>query len=153
MARSAGVLVYRVVKTQLEFLLLRPGGPFYKNSDEGIWTIPKGEIQKDEDESEAAKREFHEETSFQLSNSIEYLDVFKLRKGKSLAVFTTSGDFDITKLVSNEFEMEYPKNSGQLEKFPEIQEGRWMTIEEAQLKISPKQLVILNRVIEKEQHP
>tara|TARA_B110000211_G_C14069997_1_gene549477 strand:+ start:2047 stop:2193 length:147 start_codon:yes stop_codon:yes gene_type:complete len=42
--------------------------------------------------------------------------------------------------------VEYQKNSGKLEKFPGIIEGKWMTNEEARLKISPTQLVILERV-------
>jgi predicted NUDIX family NTP pyrophosphohydrolase len=55
---SAGLLMYRFQEGKLQVLLAHPGGPFFKNKDEGAWTIPKGEIEPGEDLLEAAKREF-----------------------------------------------------------------------------------------------
>ena len=59
---SAGLLMYRLQDGELQMLLAHPGGPFFKNKDDGAWTIPKGEIEPGEDLLEAAKREFKEET-------------------------------------------------------------------------------------------
>lgn len=149
MARSSGILVYRFSGVQVEFLLLKPGGPFYKSLDNGIWTIPKGEVQGNETEIETAKREFKEETGFEISSEMVYLDKFKLRKGKSLSVFLVEEEFDLIELKSTHFELEYPKSSGLKQKFPEIVSGKWMTFREAQEKVFPNQLPVLEKAIEK----
>ena len=44
--------------------LVHPGGPFFRNRDDGVWTIPKGIIEEGEEPLDAAQREFHEETGF-----------------------------------------------------------------------------------------
>ena len=62
MKKSAGILVYRLHAGELEVFLVHPGGPFWKNKDDGAWSIPKGEYTDEEDPLEAAKREFEEET-------------------------------------------------------------------------------------------
>jgi predicted NUDIX family NTP pyrophosphohydrolase len=59
---SAGLLMYRIHDSKLHVLLAHPGGPFFKNKDDGAWSIPKGEIEQGEDLLDAAKREFEEET-------------------------------------------------------------------------------------------
>ena len=61
MKKSAGILVYRY-QSSLEFFLVHPGGPFWKNKDEGAWSIPKGEFEEGEDPLKAATREIEEET-------------------------------------------------------------------------------------------
>lgn len=148
MAKSSGILAYRFVNQRIEFLLLKPGGPFYKNSNNGVWTIPKGGVQGGETEIEAAKREFKEETGFVITSNIQTLGEFKLRRGKILHVFMINEDFDLGGLSSKYFELEYPKGSGQMRDFPEIEMGEWMTLDVARLKISPGQLPILQRVVE-----
>ena len=147
MGKSAGVLVYRR-REEIEFLLLKPGGPFYKNRSQGIWTIPKGEIQEGESALEAACREFQEETSFRLHSSTKYLGDFRLRKGKNVSVFIAEGDFDVNELVSKEFELVYPKDSGQLKSFSEIELGAWVTLEVAQSMLFPSQIPILLKAID-----
>ena len=54
--------MYRLQTGRLQVLLAHPGGPFFRNRDEGVWTIPKGEVETGEDLLEVAKREFFEET-------------------------------------------------------------------------------------------
>ena len=78
MATSAGILVYRHSYQEIEFLLLKPGGPFYKNHENFIWTIPKGEIQENESEVQAARREFNEETGFFISCLVCFLASTKI---------------------------------------------------------------------------
>ena len=150
MARSAGVLVYRLVGGIIEFLLLKPGGPFYKDLEKGIWTIPKGEIKKGETEIAAAQREFVEETGLTINDfNLDYFGVFKLRKGKNLVVYFLRSDFDLANLESKHFEMEHPKNSGEFRQFQEIEMGDWVTFEKAQALIFPNQLQILEQAIER----
>src|SRR5262249_7050100 len=59
--KSAGLLLFRKNSDVLEVLLVHPGGPFWKNKDEGAWTIPKGETEADEDLFARARTEFEEE--------------------------------------------------------------------------------------------
>jgi predicted NUDIX family NTP pyrophosphohydrolase len=73
MAVSAGILMYRQTGPELEVLLVHPGGPFWRNKDEGAWSIPKGEMHEGEDAAVAARREFFEETGCALSGPLEPL--------------------------------------------------------------------------------
>jgi predicted NUDIX family NTP pyrophosphohydrolase len=59
---SAGLVMYRVKDGRLQVLLVHPGGPFWRKKDDGVWSIPKGEVAADEDIFSAARREFQEET-------------------------------------------------------------------------------------------
>ena len=62
---SAGLLMYRgrnEHRASPEVLLAHPGGPFWKNKDDGAWMIPKGEVEEGEQLLAAAIREFNEET-------------------------------------------------------------------------------------------
>lgn len=138
MPKSCGILVFRKIKPYLEYLLVFPGGPFYKNEEEKNWTIPKGEQKRDESFEVTAKREFEEETGFKVNKKLLYLGEAKLRRGKRILVFGMESDYDVSQLKSNNFEMEYPKGSGELKSFPEIQKGGWYTKEEAKRKIHPK---------------
>ena len=56
--------------------MVHPGGPFWKNKEIGSWSIPKGEIEENEDYLEAAMREMEEETGisiiFLMKNSLLY---------------------------------------------------------------------------------
>lgn len=149
MAKSSGILAYRFSDENIEFLLLKPGGPFYKNDTDGIWTIPKGEIENNEPEIDAAKREFEEETGFTIDSEIKLLGEFKLRKGKNLIVYLIESNFDLDQLKSKNFEMEYPKGSGQIQSFPEIEKGEWMKPKLAKSKIFPSQLSMLNEALKK----
>ena len=50
--------MYRRDEGGLQVLLVHPGGPFFRNKDEGAWSIPKGEVGPGEDPLAAAVREF-----------------------------------------------------------------------------------------------
>lgn len=147
MKRSSGVLMYRKHKGRIEFLLLRPGGPFYKNQSKGIWTIPKGIIQNGENEITAAKREFEEETGQKLITELIYLGEEKIRKGKRVVVYMTEGNLKVTNIKSNTFQLEYPKNSGKFCLFPEIESGEWFDYETAKIQIHPKLIIFLDKCL------
>src|SRR5215207_46159 len=57
---SAGILLYRRTSDAhaFEVLLAHPGGPLYVNKDAGHWSIPKGEVDGDEELLNVARREF-----------------------------------------------------------------------------------------------
>ena len=56
---SAGLLMYKI-NNGLKVFIVHPSGPFWKNKDIGAWTIPKGEVEENENLLDAAKREFIE---------------------------------------------------------------------------------------------
>ena len=123
---SAGLLLYRVVDGDVEVLIGHPGGPFWARKDDGAWSIPKGEYTEGEDPWVAAQREFEEELGKPPPQGprIELAPV-RQPSGKVITAFAVRGDLDITDAVSNTFEMEWPKGSGRIREFPEIDRVGW----------------------------
>src|SRR5688572_2717971 len=101
--QSAGLLLYRLKANVTEVLLVHPGGPFWKNKDEGAWSIPKGEFSAGEDGLEAAKRELHEETGYQLNGNFIALTPVKQRGGKTVHAWALEADLDTSQVKSNTF--------------------------------------------------
>jgi predicted NUDIX family NTP pyrophosphohydrolase len=134
MKRSAGILLWRRKARGYEFFLVHPGGPFWKNRDDGAWTIPKGAIEPEEDPLAAARREFAEETGFTVDGKFVELGSFKQPGGKRVLVWALEGDCDADKLTSNEFEMDWPPRSGKRQSFPEVDRGSWFSESEARDK-------------------
>lgn len=152
MKQSAGILLYKFIDSTLFFLLVHPGGPFWKNKDLESWSIPKGEFTNEEDPLEAAKREFHEETGFKLEGEIEEfiaLEPVKLKSGKKVLAWALEFDIDVTLVKSNEFEVEWPPKSGTLQSFPEIDKAEWFQTAEALKKINPAQADFIVQIVSK----
>ena len=64
---SAGLLVFRVTGDGTrEVLLVHPGGPLWRKKDDGAWSIPKGEVEADDDPAATADREYAEELGFRI---------------------------------------------------------------------------------------
>ena len=142
---SAGLLIYRVKATKLEVFLFHPGGPLWAHKDE--WSIPKGEYTSEEEPLEAAKREFIEETGFDIpSGKITELQPIRQSSGKIISVWAIKGDFDATKLHSNLFPMEWPPKSGKKQEFPEVDRGEWFELEDAYGKIFKGQTGFLDEL-------
>ena len=146
MKKSAGILVYRV-KSEIEFLLVHPGGPFFKNKDAGMWTIPKGEIDDDEVPLLAAQREFLEETGKRISGEFIKLEPVKQKSGKLVMAWAVENDLDISNIKSNTFEIEWPPKSGKKQAFPEIDKAEWFNYETAKEKINAAQISFLEQVL------
>ncbi len=144
--RSAGVLLFRRVGGEIEVLLAHPGGPFWKNKDDGAWSIPKGEYGDDEDPLAAAKREFAEETGFTPSGDFVPLGEVRQPGGKVVTAWAVEGDFDPKLLRSNRFSMQWPPGSGKLPEFPEIDRAEWFALEIARRKILKGQAELLERL-------
>ena len=141
---SAGVLLFRQRDGQTQVLLIKPGGPFWRNKHAGAWMIPKGALEDGEGPAEAALREFEEETGTRLEAVPFPLARIRQSGGKHVEAFAVEGDLDPAKITSNDFEMEWPPRSGRRERFPEVVEARWMTIGEARSMMLPSQLPLLD---------
>jgi len=141
---SAGVLLFRERDGATEVLLIKPGGPFWKNKDAGAWMIPKGAVEPGEKPAEAALREFEEETGTKLTLVPFPLARIRQPGGKHVEAFALEGDLDPAAVTSNDFELEWPPRSGRLERFPEVVEARWMNLDEARAMMLPSQLPLLD---------
>jgi len=144
-AISAGLLMYKFDGEELKVFLVHPGGPFFKYKDDGYWSIPKGLVEKEEELLITAIREFKEETGIEPIGEYNSLGWVKQKSGKTIHAwaFEYFGDNDI-KILSNKFELEWPPNSGRKQLIPEIDDGRFFSIEEARLKISGAQAEFLD---------
>jgi len=146
---SAGILLYRQRRDGIEVLLIKPGGPFWRNKDIGAWMIPKGAVEPGELPAEAALREFEEETGTRLTSVPFPLKKIRQAGGKVVEAFALEGDLDPAAVTSNEFELEWPPRSGRLERFPEVVDARWMSLAEARTMMLPSQLPLLDALEEK----
>lgn len=151
--QSAGILLYRFRNETPEVLLVHPGGPFWAKKDKGVWSIPKGEIEENENPFAAAKRETAEETGIDLeimnTSSFIELSPVKIKSGKIIFAWAVEGDFDTNEIKSNSFEMEWPPKSGQRKQFPEADKAGWFSIDEAKIKVNEAQVAILEELADK----
>jgi predicted NUDIX family NTP pyrophosphohydrolase len=146
---SAGILLFRERQGETEILLIRPGGPFWRNKDVGAWMIPKGAVEAGEASAEAALREFEEETGTRLTTVPFPLARIRQAGGKHVEAFAVEGDLDAAAVTSNEFEVEWPPRSGRLQRFPEVAEARWMSLPDARRLMLPSQLPLLDALEER----
>ncbi len=147
---SAGILVFRKTNKEIEFLLVHPGGPFFAKKQEGFWTIPKGLLDGEEKPLDAARREFAEETGFELRFGVEdFIDLGTVTQkgGKVVYGFAVEIDLDEKAMVSNTFELEWPPKSGKKKEFPEIDQAGWFEIDEARRLINTAQAEFLERLM------
>ena len=136
-------MMYRHSGSEIKVFLVHPGGPFWAKKDKGAWTVPKGEYGPDEDALQAACREFREETGFTPIGPFVELGRVQQKSGKLVTVWTFEGDCDPDQLVSNTCEIEWPPRSGRRMEIPEIDRGRWFTIEQAREYIREEQRSLL----------
>jgi predicted NUDIX family NTP pyrophosphohydrolase len=138
--------MYRRRDGALEVFLVHPGGPFWARKDAGAWSIPKGEIDPEEDHLAAAKREFAEETGLQADGHFLPLAAIRQSGGKTVHAFALEGDCDADAIRSNSFEIEWPPRSGQQKSFPEVDRAAWFSLDEAGQKINPAQIPLLGEL-------
>lgn len=146
MKESAGLLIYRFKKDILQVFLIHPGGPFYKTKDDGIWSIPKGEVDSDEAPLDAAVRELKEETGFDANGPYLKLSPVKQSSYKTVHAWAAEGDYDPSKMKSNEFALEWPPKSGKIQYFEEADKADWFTIPVAKTKILKGQIPLLEEL-------
>jgi predicted NUDIX family NTP pyrophosphohydrolase len=144
---SAGILLYRRRDSGVEVFLVHPGGPYWAGKDEGAWSVPKGLVDAGEEELACARREFKEETGFDLQGvgGERDLGTVQLPSGKLLHVWAVEGDCNPAELNSNLFEMEWPPKSGRMARFPEVDRGGWFERTPALLKIAKGQRPVIEK--------
>jgi predicted NUDIX family NTP pyrophosphohydrolase len=145
--QSAGILLYRIIDYKLEIFLVHPGGPFFKNKDEGSWSIPKGEFLDDEEALAAAKREFEEETGQAIDGECIELGSITQKSGKVVYAWAVEGDINHETIFSNTCEIEWPPKSGKKLTIPEIDRAGWFEPAIAKQKINPAQATLIDRLI------
>lgn len=146
MVESAGILGFRKINNELQFLLVHPGGPFFIKKDLGVWTIPKGLVEEGEALLATALREFKEEIGFTPLGEYLPLGHVKQKGGKIVHGFAVEMDFDVKTLLSNTFTIEWPPRSGKMTQFPEVDRAEWFNLAEAENKINPAQVDFLLRL-------
>jgi len=149
MKRSAGLLLYRRRSgTTPEVLIVHMGGPFWKNKDAGGWSIPKGELEEGEEPLAVALREFEEELGAPAPR-VDLLELGEVEQagGKRVVAFAGEGDFDAADIKSNTFTIEWPRGSGKLQEFPEVDRAAWVSVDDARVKLVKAQVEFLDRLV------
>ena len=145
--RSAGILLHRGRGDELEVLLVHPGGPAWSKRDVGAWSIPKGEYADLEDPLAAARREFEEELGTPPPDAdAEDLGEIRQRSGKRVRGWALAGDLDVSTVVSNTVDFEWPPRSGRSIEIPEVDRAEWFRLDAAREKINVGQVPLLDRL-------
>jgi predicted NUDIX family NTP pyrophosphohydrolase len=146
---AAGLLMCRVSNGLLEYFLVHPGGPFYKNKDAGVWSIPKGIPEEGEDLMQTAQREFVEETGIKPIPPFHDLGTIKQKGGKTVRAWAFVGSWDPVNGIScNTFSLQWPPRSGKMVQFPEVDRALWTDYGMAVSLINPAQVPFLDRAKE-----
>lgn len=151
--RSAGILLYRRgakrAGRDVEVWIAHMGGPFWAGKDTRAWSVPKGEYVDGEDPLAAALREFEEEMGT-AAPAADYLHLgdFRQPSRKVITVFAAEAAFAPEAIRSNTFPLEWPKGSGRIQDFPEIDDARWFPEPEARLKLVKGQVPVLDALLE-----
>lgn len=147
--KSAGIILYRKQNEILEVMLVHPGGPFWAKKDVGVWSIPKGEFDDEENALLAAKREFEEELGKKvLSKDFFEMSPVKAKSGKTVFAFAAEEDFDTSNIKSNLCWVDWPPRSGKRIEVPEVDKAEWFDIETAKKKIIGYQLPLIEELME-----
>jgi predicted NUDIX family NTP pyrophosphohydrolase len=146
---SAGLLLYRFYNASVEVLIGHPGGPFWAKKDDGSWSIPKGEYVEGEDPWLAARREFEEELGKPPPDGPRVdFPPLKQPSGKIITAFAVRGDLDLEGTASNTFTIEWPRGSGNVREYPEIDRVDWFSVVEARTKLLKGQRPLLDRLLD-----
>lgn len=144
---SAGILLFKKQEAEYYFFLVHPGGPFWKNKDTGAWSIPKGEIEENEDALKRACIEFKEETGKEIGGNFIPLTPIRQKSGKQVKAWAVEGDIITADCSSNLFALEWPPRSGKQVAFPEVDRWEWFTAAEAMQKINAAQLPFITEAL------
>src|SRR5271169_4590923 len=143
---SAGLIMFRHHDTDIQVLLVHPGGPIWAKRELAAWSIPKGLIDNGEEALDAARREFEEETGIKASGEFVPLNSVIYTNGKTVQAWAFEGDCDPSAIKSNDFSMEWPPGSGRFQAFPEVDRAAWFTLDEAKIKIYKGQAPLLDEL-------
>jgi predicted NUDIX family NTP pyrophosphohydrolase len=145
--RSAGLLLFRRTDRGVEVLLAHPGGPLWSRRDRGAWSVPKGEYDPTEDALAAARREFSEELGLPPPAGPMFpLGEVRQAGGKVVTAWAVAGDLDPDAIDPGSFQMEWPRGSGRLRSFPEVDRVAWFGLPEAHVRLLAGQRELLDRL-------
>lgn len=146
--RSAGILLFRRTGESLEVLLGHMGGPLWARREQAAWSLPKGEYLTDEQPLAAALREFAEELGIPVPD-VELVELGAVRQpsGKVVTVWAGECDLDLAGFAPGTFEMEWPKGSGRMQSFPEIDRVAWLDLVAARPALVAGQREFLDRLV------
>jgi predicted NUDIX family NTP pyrophosphohydrolase len=146
--RSAGLLVFRRAGAGIEVLLGHMGGPFWARKDAGAWSIPKGEYDADEPPQAAARREFAEELGMPPPDG-PLIELGEVRQagGKTVSAWAVEGELDPADVVPGTFRLEWPRGSGRIQEFPEVDRVAWFDLDSARAKLVSAQRDLLDRLV------
>ncbi|MFA5352880.1 MAG: NUDIX domain-containing protein [Thermodesulfovibrionales bacterium] len=145
---SAGLLMYRRNGNSIQAFLIHPGGPYFRNKDIGVWSIPKGMIAPGEELLAAALREFEEETGIIPSGEYIPLTPVRMSSGKVVHAWAFEGEADPDRVTSNTFTLEWPPRSGRLREYPEVDRAGWFDLDEAEMRITRGQIPLITELRE-----
>jgi predicted NUDIX family NTP pyrophosphohydrolase len=134
---SAGLLMFRRTEKGAEVLLVHPGGPFFRKK-----------VIEGEELLARARLEFREELGIEpAATGFIELGSVEQKGGKTVHAWAFEGDLpENFVVVSNTFELEWPPRSGRRQQFPEIDQAAFFPIGEAEAKINPAQVPLLERL-------
>ena len=143
---SCGILPYRIVGDDIEFLLGEPPQKSY-------WTIMKGGKSEGESDIESAVREFEEEAlnanfgAFDGEIVPDLMLTGRTRGGKELKIFLAKWDWNTDNFIANTQD-DYVINKGSFAGKPEIVDVKWYKGDEALLSVPGSQAPIINQALE-----
>ena len=129
MKRSAGTLLYRQGPKGLEVLLVHPSGNCNRKAP---WGIPKGELDEREDLETAARRETLEETGVEASTLVALGHIVYKKSKKEVHAFAGPAPAEAQPQLASW----------------EIDQARFVPLEEARKIIHPDQAVFLDRLVD-----
>ena len=145
---SAGIVLWRRgASGDVEVLLSHMGGPFWARKDTGAWSIPKGLVDDGEAPIDAARREFVEELGVALPpGELVPLGEVRQSSSKTVVAWALEGQLDVAAIEPGTFEMEWPRGSGRMQEFPEIDRAAWFDLATAKEKCVRAQADLLDRL-------
>ena len=147
---SAGLLLHRPGPGGPEVLVGHMGGPFWARTQEGAWTVPKGEPLDGEDPHATALREFAEEVGVPAPDGDEVdLGEVRQRAGKVVRVWARAADLDLgaPRGPVSQVSVTWPPRSDRTVTFPELDELRWLPVEDARRLVVAAQATFLDRLL------
>jgi predicted NUDIX family NTP pyrophosphohydrolase len=96
-----------------------------------------------------AKREFKEETGYEVAGNFIPLLPIRLPSKKIITVWAVEGDCDASQIKSNIFTIEWPPRSGKQAEIPEVDKAGWFSVNIAIRKLLRGQMGYIKQLCEK----